>query len=94
MTSGKLLPWQQESLWRSWESMAGYGYGNLMRVLEEPGMALGNGWKDEYGWDGWLGTYFCNSPENGMTILLFCQRKDSGTLELMRKIRNVIAAKL
>ena len=94
MTTGKLLPWQQESLWRSWDSMAGYGYGNLMRVMEEPGMALCNTWKGEYGWDGWLGTYFCNSPENGVTILLFCQRKDAGTMELTRKIRNVIAANL
>ena len=94
LTAGKLLPWQQESLWRSWEGMAGYGYGNLMRVLEEPGMALHNGWKGEYGWDGWLGTYFCNSPANGVTVLLFCQRRDAGTLEVTRKLRNVIAANL
>ena len=94
LTTGKLLPWQQESLWRSWDSMAGYGYGNLMRVMEEPGMALCSTWKGEYGWDGWLGTYFCNSPENGVTILMFCQRKDAGTMELTRKIRNVIAANL
>lgn len=94
LTAGKLTPWQQDSLWRSWESMAGYGYGNLMRVLEEPGMALLHGWKGEYGWDGWLGTYFCNSPDNGVTILMFCQRKDAGTMTLTRKARNVIAANL
>ena len=94
MTTGKLLPWQQESLWRSWDSMAGYGYGNLMRIMEEPGMALCSTWKGEYGWDGWLGTYFCNCPENGVTILMFCQRKDAGTMELTRKVRNVIAANL
>ena len=94
MTTGKLLPWQQDSLWRSWGGMAGYGYSNLMRVMEEPGMALCSTWKGEYGWDGWLGTYFCNSPENHVTTLLFCQRKDAGTLELTRKARNVIAANL
>lgn len=94
LTQGKLTPWQQESLWRSWDSLVGYGYGNLMRVMEQPGMALCNGWEGEYGWDGWLGTYFCNSPCNGVTILLFCQRRDSGTMKLTRKIRNVLAANL
>lgn len=94
MTRGRLLPWQQESVWRSWESMYGYGYSNLMRILEEPGMALLCGWKGEYGWDGWLGTYFCNSPENDVTVLLFCQRMDSGTMELTRKIRGVLTAEL
>ena len=94
MTRGKLLPWQQDSLWHSWESMFGYDYSNLMRVLQEPGMAHHMGWKGEYGWDGWLGTYFCNSPENGVTVLLFCQKKDAGTMPITRMIRNVITANL
>lgn len=94
MNSGKLLPWQQESLWRAWDSMPGYTYGNLCRILVEPGMAVLNGWEGEYGWDGWLGTYFCNSPENDVTVLLFTQRRDAGTLEVTRKIRNVLTAQL
>lgn len=92
MTSAKLLPWQQESLWRSWESMYGYTYGNLCRILTEPGMALLHGWQGEYGWDGWLGTYFCNSPQNDVTVLLFTQRIDAGTMEVTRKIKNVLTA--
>lgn len=94
LTKGKMLPWQQESLWRSWESLQGYGYSNLMRILEEPGMALLSSWKGEYGWDGWLGTYFCNSPVNDVTVLMFCQRIDAGTMEITRKIRNVLTASL
>lgn len=94
MTNAKLLPWQQDSLWRSWESMYGYTYGNLMRILTEPGMAMLNGWQGEYGWDGWLGTYFCNSPENDVTVLLFCQRKDAGTMEFTRKVRNVLTSSI
>lgn len=94
MTDDQLLPWQKESAWRAWESMAGYGYGNLCRVLTDPAMAMLNGWKGEYGWDGWLGTYFCNSPENDVTVLMFTQRKDAGTLPLTRKLRNVITANL
>lgn len=94
MTSAGLLPWQLHSLWNSWDSMSGYSYGNLCRVLVEPGMAVLAGWKGEYGWDGWLGTYFCNSPENDVTVLLFTQRRDAGTLEVTRKIRNVLTANL
>ncbi len=94
MTTGKLLPWQQESLWRSWDGMYGYTYGNLLRVMQEPGMAMFNTWKGEYGWDGWLGTYLCNSPENNITILLFTQRRDAGTMDVTKRIRNVIAANI
>ena len=94
MTKSRLLPWQQESLWRSWEGMAGYGYGSLMRILEEPGMAKILGWQGEYGWDGWLGCYFCNSPENGVSIVMTCQRRDAGTMSVTRKVRNVLSAML
>lgn len=94
MTNAKLLPWQQESLWRSWDSMPGYTYGNLCRILIEPGMAVLHGWAGEYGWDGWLGTYFCNSPQNDVTVLLFTQRIDAGTLEVTRKLRNALTAEI
>lgn len=94
MTRGKMTPWQLESLWRTWESMYGYGYSNLMRIMEEPGMAHFQTWKGEYGWDGWLGCYFCNSPENKVTVLMTCQRRDAGTMVLTRRLRNVIAAHL
>ncbi len=94
MTNGMLTPWQQETVWRSWDGMYGYGYGNLMRVMREPSMAQFMTWKDEYGWDGWLGTYFCNSPSNKVTILLTCQRKDAGTMDVTKRIRNVLAANI
>lgn len=94
MTSSRLLPWQRESLWRSWDGMAGYDYGSLCRILTDPGMALLHGWEGEYGWDGWLGTYFCNSPKNDVTFLLFTQRIDAGTLEVTRKLRNLFHGEL
>lgn len=94
MTQGKLMPWQQDSLWRSWDGMRGYGYSNLLRILEEPGMALLNGWTGEYGWDGWLGTYFCNCPHKDITVLLFTQKIDAGTMGVTRRIRNVLTAAL
>lgn len=91
-TKAKLTPWQQEYFWRNWDSLDGYGYGNLMRIMEEPGMAYYQTWKGEYGWDGWLGAYFCNSPLNKTTILMTMQRKDAGVIEVTKRVRNVLAA--
>lgn len=90
-TTSGLTPWQKEAMWRSWDSLAGYSYGNLMRIMEEPGLAYYQTWKGEYGWDGWLGAYFCNSPANRTTILLSFQRKDSGITTLIRRVRNILA---
>lgn len=94
MTNGKLTPWQQETVWKAWDGMYGYAYGNLLRVMEEPGMAHFMTWKGEYGWDGWLGDYFINSPENKLTMLLTCQRRDAGTMDITKRIRNVLAANI
>lgn len=44
----------------------------------------------EYGWDGWLGCYFANFPKENMTILMMMQKKDAGTFDLTRKLRNVL----
>lgn len=71
-------------------SMPGYSYGNLMRVLTDPGKAAVIGSPGEYGWDGWLGCYFCNCPQDKLTFLLMMQRKDSGTMAITRKLRNIV----
>ncbi len=92
LTDGCLTDWQRDTCCRSWESMRGQTYGNLMRHMVEPGAAMYHGWAGEYGWDGWLGTYFNNSPQNGITVLMTCQRKDAGTMELTRKMRNILSA--
>ncbi len=89
-TSGQLTNWQRDDLWKSWDGLCGYSYGNLMRVLAKPGLAVGLGGKGEYGWDGWLGAYFCNAPKEKLTILAMLQKKDAGTTHVVRKLRNVI----
>lgn len=68
----------------------GYTYGNLMRVLERPGQTWAMGFEGEYGWDGWLGAYFCNDPKNQATFLLMYQLVHAGTTTFTRKIRNVV----
>ena len=75
---------------KGWDTLAGYTYGNLMRNLVEPEHAATLGSRGEYGWDGWLGCYFANFPKENMTILMMMQKKDAGTFDLTRKLRNVL----
>ena len=91
--SGELLPAQQDSF-RNWVGLEGYSYGNLMRVCKNPPRSGMMTRKGEYGWDGWLGAYFANFPEEKMTILMGTQKKDGGTFGLTRKLRNVILSRV
>jgi len=89
LTSGELISRQQE-YFNNWGGLNGYSYGNLMRVCKHPEMAGLIASQGEYGWDGWLGMYFANLPQENMTILMGTQKKDSGTFALTRKLRNVL----
>ena len=65
-----------------------------MRVCKWPGRAGLLACEGEYGWDGWLGVYFANFPKENMTILMGTQKKDAGTFELTRKLRNLVLAEV
>ncbi|NQX44297.1 beta-lactamase family protein [Paenibacillus tritici] len=93
MTSAHLTAWQQKGF-DPWHSLQGYSYGNQMRIMTDPGQAGGLGGAGEYGWDGWLGAYFANSPQDGLTILFMIQKKDAGTLPIIRKLRNIVFSSL
>lgn len=93
MTSCYLPPAFDQEI-AAWDSLIGHSYANLMRILREPGLAVLNGTKGEYGWDGWLGTYFSNDPVNGVTLLMMQQRTDTGTTLYSRKLKNIVASAL
>ena len=93
MTTAHVTPAQQRGV-ETWESLAGYTYGNLMRIMTDPGVAVGLGSKGEYGWDGWLGTYMMNDPAHDLTLLIMHQKADSGTTPYTRRIRNILFAAL
>ena len=93
MTTAHVTPAQQRGV-DTWESLAGYTYGNLMRILVDPGAGVGIGSKGEYGWDGWLGTYMMNDPAHNLTLLIMHQKVDSGTTAYTRRIRNVLFSAL
>ncbi len=86
------LGWNQQ--FDMWDSLDGFSYGKLMRVCTEPGRYPGLACKDEYGWDGWLGTYFANLPNEKLTILLMQNTTDAGTTTVTRKVRNIVLSAL
>ena len=93
MTTAHVTSEQQRGV-DTWVSLAGHTYGNLMRILVDPGAAVGIGSKGEYGWDGWLGTYMMNDPAHNLTLLIMHQKVDSGTTAYTRRIRNVLFSAL
>lgn len=93
MTSAALTDWQQRGF-DTWHSLQGYGYGNQMRIMTDPRKAGVLGGQGEYGWDGWLGAYFMNSPQERLTLLFMIQKKDAGTMAITRKLRNIVFSSL
>ncbi len=81
-----------EARYGLWDNLNGYGYGKLMRVCVEPGRVAGLASLGGYGWDGWLGTYFCNLPKERVTLLLMQNVTDTGTTAVTRKFRNLTLA--
>lgn len=93
LTSGTLTTMQQKNF-DNWLNLAGHSYGNLMRVMTDSSRAGDFGYPSEYGWDGWLGAYFCNCPKEDLTILFMMQKPDAGTNSLTRKLRNIILSSI
>ncbi len=89
MCSRELMPAQQVAM-DAWIGLEGHSYGNFMRVCKDPTKSKMLVRRDEYGWDGWLGMYFANFPNEKMTMLIGTQKKDGGTFALTRKLRNAI----
>lgn len=90
-THGGLMPKVHEDLY-DWDGMEGFQYGNFMRVMKNNGLSHVNIPEDSYGWDGWLGPYFLNDPQNETTFLMMQQRTDTGTTAYTRRILNVLAS--
>ena len=91
MTAPQLTPEQSRTYW---DGLTGYSYGKLMRIGTCAGQGKGLICEGEYGWDGWLGTYFANFPREHLTFLLMQNVTDAGTTAVTRKVRNVILSSL
>ncbi len=91
MTAPRLTPEVRRYMW---DGLCGYNYGCLVRVCDRPGSCSIFDAEGEYGWDGWLGTYFANIPQQRITFLLNQNSPDTGTAGVTRKCRNILAAEL
>ncbi len=91
MTAPRLSPEVRRNLW---DSLCGYNYGCLVRVCDRPGSCSIFNEAGEYGWDGWLGTYFANLPGQRITFLLNQNAPDTGTASVTRKCRNILASEM
>ena len=93
MRSPQLNKSQQETA--NWESLLGYNYGNLMRILEDQetaklkGPALG-----EFGWDGWGGTYVSIDPVNKITFMYFINMTNGNREGQMKLLKNAMYEEL
>lgn len=83
---------QQEFL--NWDSCLGYSYGNLMRILTNPGECSTLSSLGEFGWDGWLGCYITIAPKDDIIIIMMMQRTGAGTSPYARRVRNVVYSEL
>lgn len=92
MTSGQLTQEQQKTF--NWDSLEGYSYGNLLRVMKWPENGTHLSTYGEYGWDGWLGAYMMNVPKEKLSFILMYQKKDAGTTSFTRRMKNVLYSTL
>lgn len=73
----------------NWDSMVGYNYNNIMRVLEDTEKAQVYGPKPgEFGWDGWAGTYFSVDIKSKVTFLYFINVTNGSRDWRMKQLKN------
>lgn len=87
MTRNGLTPEQRKTL--NWDSTKGHGYGNFMRILDDPSTAGFIQSEGSFGWDGWMGCYFSLDPKEQLCILYFIQQTGAGTTDSARRLQNI-----
>ncbi|ABX41252.1 serine hydrolase domain-containing protein [Lachnoclostridium phytofermentans] len=92
ISQNQLTSNQQKSIW--FDSMYGYGYGNLMRIMMDQSLAGSNGSIGEYGWDGLPGTYFMVDPTEELTLIYMQQNLHGADQSLRRKMRQIVYGSL
>lgn len=71
ITHNNLTPSQAETF--NWDQCRGCGYSILNRCVIDL-EAAGAGNLGDYGWDGWLGSYYSNDPTDKVTLIYMIQR--------------------
>ena len=79
---------------QDWDSLRGYDYGCLVRVLTDKTTAGTLANLGEFGWDGWTGTYFCVDPIEKLVIFFWVQLACAGTTPEAKLMRNIVYGNL
>ncbi len=79
---------------QQWDSLHGYEYGSLVRVLTNRAKAGTIANLGEFGWDGWTGTYFCVDPEEKLSIFFWIQVACAGFSDTAKLMRNIVYSTL
>ncbi len=79
---------QAQSRTLEWDSVRGFGYGCLMRVLQCPGIAGISSPVGEFGWDGWTGNYVAMDFHEELVFLYFVQRCGIEEGRVIRTLKN------
>lgn len=79
---------------QDWDSLRGYDYGSLVRVLTDRKTAGTIANTGEFGWDGWTGTYFCVDPKEQLVIEFFIQVACAGTSQAAKLMRNIVYSEI
>ncbi len=88
MTSNQLSQHQLRTF--DWAQHIGCGYGNLMHIATDEGKAGIATHAGEYGWDGWLGCFWANDPQEGYTFLYFIQRCGGLGARPLRMMKQIV----
>ena len=88
LTTPQLHASQKQAI--NWQQLAGYTYGNLLRVLEDPKACMTNVPAGEFGWDGWTGPYVCIEPGSQTVLLYMIQVCGGSTSDIVRRLRNAV----
>jgi CubicO group peptidase (beta-lactamase class C family) len=77
-----------------WESLKGYGYGNLMRCMIHTELSESIGSNGEFGWDGWLGSYVSMDPAEDLAIIYVINKCGGNGYRDVQVIRDIVYAAL
>ncbi len=83
---------EKQRVYANWDSLKGYGYGNLLRIHEDRNKSGLFAPVGAFGWDGWTGPYLLIDPDNRIGIMLCLQRTNAGSGQLSRNLVNAVYA--
>lgn len=81
---------KEQNAFMDWYSTKGFGYGFLVRVLENLSMTDLQAGRGTFGWDGWAGSYMAIDHVNDMIVLYFMSKVDTGATPVTHKIHNCL----